>query len=194
MADAHTISEEQDFGIPELLENVLLFALDEAGDKMAKGQAVAPFTCLVVKDSLFIESYQGNTEECKDAARHTVQNARGASAYALCYDGFIYSDDGEVDALIAEGGIPGDDVGHAICCLYTVSGSDGDLTFADEAMYLGTTENFMVALPPCEENDDEELEEVCDEESVEEFGEELGEEYEEEAKEEPASEVDENRA
>ena len=99
--------------IPEIPEKVLLFALDEAKQKMKQGADVIPFTALVVKDNLFIESHPGdNPEECFNYAKHTVKGARGAEAYALCYDGFIDTDDGMMDALIAEGGGSGGHVGE----------------------------------------------------------------------------------
>ena len=94
--------------IPETLEKVLLFTLEEAKEKMEHGEDVVPFTALVVKENLFMESHPGESaDECFNFARHTVEHARGAEAYALCYDGYIEVDDGEKDALIAEGGVPG---------------------------------------------------------------------------------------
>ena len=56
--------------IPEILEKVLLFALDEAKEKMEQGSDVVPFTALVVKENLFIESHPGDSaEECFGYAR-----------------------------------------------------------------------------------------------------------------------------
>ena len=47
-------SSEEVPEIPEMLENVLLFALDEAKEKMEEGAELVPFTTLVVKENLFI--------------------------------------------------------------------------------------------------------------------------------------------
>lgn len=150
--------------MPEILENVLLFALDEAKEKLAQSGEVIPFTCLVVKDNLFIETHPGeNPEQCFNAARHTVQGARGAGAYALCYDGYIETDQGDRDALIAEGGVPGADEGHAICYLYTVDESgDGSVTFEEDPAYVGEAPNFMIALKPAGEYSDAEVAEAFD--------------------------------
>lgn len=132
--------------IPEALEGVLLAALDEAMAKMNQGEEVVPFTMLLVKDGRFIEEHPGNEpEECFAMARHTVQGARGASAYALCYDGYVEIDDGVEDALIAEGGIPGADKGFAVGYLYTVA-EDGTPTFETEPVYIGEAPNFMIFL------------------------------------------------
>ena len=43
--------------IPEILEKVLLFSLEEAKEKMKQGADVVPFTALVVKENLFLENH-----------------------------------------------------------------------------------------------------------------------------------------
>ena len=96
--------------IPERLQAVLIASLKEARERLEKGESVVPFTALAVKENLFLESHPADdTQQCFNLARHTVQNVRGADAYALCYDGYVETDDGTKDALIAEGGIAGDD-------------------------------------------------------------------------------------
>ena len=101
--------------MPEILERVLLYALDEGKQKMMDGEDVIPFTALVVKDSVFIETHPGNNaDECYNFAQHTVEGARGAAAYAFCYDGYVETSEGVKDALIAEGGVPGAPTGYAI--------------------------------------------------------------------------------
>ena len=123
--------------IPDELERVLVFALDEAKEKIEGGEDVIPFTTLVVKDNLFIESHPGDSaEECFEAAEKNVRGARGADCYAFCYDGYIETDDGVKDALIAEGGVPGADEGYAIAYLYEVD-DEGAYTFESEAAYIG---------------------------------------------------------
>ena len=149
-------SSEEVPEIPEMLENVLLFALDEAKEKMEEGAELVPFTTLVVKENLFIENHPGESvEACFNAARHTVQHAQGAQAYALCYDGYVEVDEGTKDALIAEGGVPGADKGFAVGYLYECS-EDGTIEFEDEPAFIGEAPNFMIALKaPGEYSDDE---------------------------------------
>ncbi|BAK43361.1 hypothetical protein [Eggerthella sp. YY7918] len=145
--------------IPEILEKVLLFTLEESKEKMTQGDEVIPFTALVVKDNLFIENHPGETaEECFAFARHTVEHARGASAYALCYDGYVEIDEGTKDAIIAEGGVPGEDAGYAVGYLYQLD-ADGTLTFEDEPAYIGEAPNFMIALQDADEYSDEDIDE-----------------------------------
>lgn len=95
--------------IPDELERVLVFALDEAKEKIEGGEDVIPFTTLVVKDNLFIESHPGDSARgvLRGGPRRTCAAPRGADCYAFCYDGYIETDDGVKDALIAEGGVPG---------------------------------------------------------------------------------------
>lgn len=156
--------------IPEILEKVLLFSLEEAKEKMDAGEDVIPFTALVVKENLFIENHPGDSaEECFNLARHTVEHARGAEAYALCYDGYIEVDDGTKDALIAEGGVPGEDAGYAVGYLYEVD-EEGKATFEAEPAYIGESPNFMIALQTADFYSDEEIDEkyLEDEEDAEE--------------------------
>ncbi len=129
--------------MPEILERVLLYAIDEGKQKMETGDEITPFTCLVVHESVFIETHPGKeAQECFTLAQHTVQGARGASAYAFCYDGYIETSEGVKDAIISEGGIPGDADGYAIGLLYTV-GPDGKPQFNDSPSYIGKAPNFM---------------------------------------------------
>lgn len=145
--------------LPEILEKVLLFALDEAKGKMEQGEDVIPFTTLVVKENLFIESHPGESaEECFNFAKHTVEGARGAEAYALCYDGYIETDDGVKDALIAEGGVPGDETGYAVSYLYSME-EGAEPEFEEEPAYVGEAPNFMSELKDATEYSDAEIEE-----------------------------------
>lgn len=143
--------------IPEILEKVMLFALDEAREKMTQGNEIVPFTTLVIKENLFIESHPGETaEDCFNEARRTVEGARGAQAYAFCYDGYIDTDAGVQDAIIAEGGLPGEDEGMAIGLLYKTIGET--IVPEEEPAYIGSAPNFMEGLKISEEYSDDEIE------------------------------------
>ena len=158
--------------IPETLEKVLLFTLDEAKEKMNQGADVVPFTALVVKDNLFIESHPAETaEECFAFARHTVEGARGAEAYGFCYDGYVDTDAGTQDAIIAEGGVPGEDDGYAIGYIYNIV--DDKPVFEADPAYIGAAPNFMAGLKDANQYGDDEIDDRY-----------LDEEWEEEASEE----------
>lgn len=147
MADRVVESSDKEVPeIPDLLERVLVYVLSEARGKLEAGEEVAPFTALAIKDKLFIETHPADqVEDCFKLAEHTVKNARGAEAYGFCYDGFIELDDQTVDALIAEGGVPGDSDGFAVAFVYTAS-EDGSIAFEDTPTYVGPSPNFMGGL------------------------------------------------
>lgn len=140
------MAEQERIEIPLVLENVLRYCLKDAQERMEKGEAVAPFSALAAGETLFMEEHDLDTpEECFADARHTVEHATGAAAYGLCYDGYVETDEGKRDALIAQGGVPGDEYGHAIGVLYTVDG-EGKPQFAEEPIYIGNCLNYMVGL------------------------------------------------
>ncbi|MCI9130253.1 MAG: hypothetical protein HFJ65_08125 [Eggerthellaceae bacterium] len=143
--------------MPEILERVLLYAIDEGKQKMEAGEDITPFTTLVVHESVFIETHPGNdAQECFNLAQHTVEGARGASAYAFCYDGYVETSEGVKDAIIAEGGIPGQESGYAIGLLYTI-GSDGKPEFNENPSYIGKAPNFMDSLRDATEYPDADI-------------------------------------
>ena len=143
--------------IPEQLERLLVFALDEGKGKLEGGEELVPFTVLMVKDNLFLETHPGESaEECFEAAEANVRGARGAGGYAFCYDGYIETDDGVKDAIIAEGGEPGSDTGYAVAYLYPAADEADSLAFEAEPAYIGEAPNFMAALrEPLSYADDE---------------------------------------
>lgn len=148
--------------IDETLEAVLLAALNEAKKKLLAGDEVVPFTALAVGETLFIETHPGETVEyCFKEAERTVSHAVGASAYAFCYDGYVETDEGTRDILIAEGGVPGEPEGYAVGYLYTIPESeDGECEVEDEPVYIGPAPNFMMlAVAPAAEDGEGEAEE-----------------------------------
>ena len=132
MADREVESSDVEVPeIPEILEKVLLFSLDEAKEKMTQFRRCAVHGTGGEGEPVHREPSCDSAEECFNLARHTVEHARGAAAYALCYDGYIEIDDGVKDALIAEGGVPGEDTGYAVSYLYEMD-EEGNVTFEEE--------------------------------------------------------------
>lgn len=146
----------------ELLQRLLQYLVREARDRMEADQEFAPFVGVAVKDALVLEEIVG--EEPDDVyrmAKHTVEGTRGAQAYGLCYDGYIDTDEGQRDAIIAEGGMAGQPEGYAICLLYNVGEEDEELEFIPPISYVGMAPNFMAFLTndePVASYDDEDLE------------------------------------
>ena len=165
--------------IPDVLESLLVFALNECKDHILNDAAEqvtpvgagedaetreivldgsVPFTVLAVKDNLFIETHPGDSSEaCYASAQHTVSGARGATAYAFCYDGFVETDAGTRDCIIAEGGIPGEDEGYAVGYLYRTIGEVK--MFESEPVYIGPAPNFMAGLKEPDVYDDADIDE-----------------------------------
>jgi hypothetical protein len=82
-----------------------------------------------------------------------VQNAKGADAYGFCYDGYIDLEGGKRgDCVIAEGGVPGAEYGHAIGLPYYLD-SDEKPVFVDEPIYVSKALNYM--LHAVDEEDEE---------------------------------------
>ena len=136
MVDPEATAPEED--IDDVLKTVIRAVLDEAAGRMEAGEEVVPFTGLAVKENLCIETHPGDdVEECFLAARREVEGARGATAYAFCYDGYIETEDGMRDALIAEGGLPGEEQAYAFGYLYDDKGINREIT------YIGPAPNFM---------------------------------------------------
>ena len=73
-----------------------------------------------------------------------MSNARGAAAYAFCYEGFVDTDDGVLDVIIAEGGLPGSPDGFAIGMIYEET--EEGFSIDEEPVYIGEAPNFMMDL------------------------------------------------
>lgn len=144
---------EERIQMEPVLESVLRYCLKDAKERMEKGEMVVPFTALAVGDTLFMEEHAADDpSESFSSARKTVAGARGAQAYGFCYDGYIEVDtalenDVKKDCIIAEGGTPGADYGHAIGLPYRVD-SEGNVKFNDEPIYVSKSLNYMVYLTP----------------------------------------------
>ena len=159
MADRNVESDE--LGVPQIdetLEILLLQAIEEAQEHMEAGSEVVPFTALLNGETVTEDTHTGTTEECFESARKTVEAATGARAYVLCYDGYIDTDAGRKDAIIAEGGTADGGKGVAVCLMY----EEGDdvLTFDEEVVDLAEAPNFLAG--------DEEVPAIIEDEEVDE--------------------------
>lgn len=149
--------------LPEDLNKVLVYALNQGRDTIKEGEVLVPFTVLLVGDKPFSRQHPGdNPQECFNLAKHEVEGARGAKAYAFCYDGYLDTNQGTKDAVIAEGGMPGEPNGYAIGYLYTID-SDGNASFGTTPSYIGNAPNFMASLKEEETVDEGEKSEKSEE-------------------------------
>lgn len=142
MAENTVENEAQD--VPELdetLEILLLQSIEQAQNHMEDGEDVVPFTALLIDESVYQETHVGTTEECFASAREAIEESEGARAYAFCYDGFVETDEGDKDAIIAEGGIPGAGEGVAVGLIYEVD--DNGITFDEEVCFIAEAPNYL---------------------------------------------------
>ncbi len=136
--------QQETIEIPLVLENVLRYCLKDAQERMEKGETVLPFSALAVKDHLLMEEHDADSvDESFASVRKTVSGATGAMAYGFCYDGFIEMPSGKKrDCIIAQGGVPGDEYGHAIGVTYSAD-EEGNRVFSSEPIYVGNCLNYM---------------------------------------------------
>ena len=132
----------------EKLERILVAALNEAKRAFLEEGALVPFTALAEGDMLEINYHAvGDVQDCFADAERCVAAASGKEAYAFCYDGYVDTDEGERDILIAEGGMPGDEDGHAIGFIYFMPQEEGgEIEMEEEPVYVGFAPNFMAGL------------------------------------------------
>jgi len=128
---------ESELDSEDLLEKVVLYAFDQAQQKLEQEGIVEPFTILVEGDNLKIETHAGeDAAECFESARLSIYAMyKLIDAYAFCYDGYVELDDETRDALIVEYASKGDESGEALALLYTED--EDTLTFDDNLYSLG---------------------------------------------------------
>lgn len=128
------------------LDKIVLYTLDEAVEKIEQTGELEPFTVILHGDNLHIESHPGeDVVECFNAASEAVQRlAHVAEAYVFAYDGYLTTDEGTKDAIIAERGKPGSDTAEAFAILYTINEEgDGSLTFEEGIFNLGEAPSML---------------------------------------------------
>ena len=150
--------------MPAVLSNLLTYVVEEGQKRFDEQGDFMPFTTIAVGDTLFFEDVDGETPDQMYAfAKHTVEHVRGADAYALCYDGYLDTDKGMRDAIIAEGGVPGAIQGEAVGLLYDAK-EDGTREYHKPIAYIGKAPNFMIFLTedsdPLRQVEEPEAEEV----------------------------------
>lgn len=121
----------------QILERAILYALEQASEKLEQSDGFDPFTILIKGEELFIEDQPGETEEESFAsARRTVfQMERLCDAYVFCYDGLVELDEGPSDALIVEHANKKDEQAQIIVCLYHIH--DDHYHFSEDLYHVG---------------------------------------------------------
>ena len=129
--------------LDDVLEELLAYCLSQAREKLEAGEELVPFTAVVEGEQIFIEEHDGaDTINCRLDAQATVKSASTFSDhYAFCYDGFLVTNQGTLDAVMVECADRDMDRAHAIALLYKTA-ADGKLEFADQPALAGDAESF----------------------------------------------------
>jgi len=139
--DLHSESDELD-----AMDKIVHFALEEAMKKLEQNGEVVPFTVVLHGDNLQIMNHPGeDAVECFNAATTAVRHmAHVMDAYVFAYEGYVNTDSGTRDALIAERGRPDSETAEAFAILYTLDEEgDGLLTFEEGLFDIGSASSLL---------------------------------------------------
>ncbi len=130
--------------ISENVRKAMDYAFDEAQQRLVSmNQSFDPFTVTVVDEGLEVNDHPAETP---GAVRESVKMLLAQDmpeGYALCYDGWVDTDDGRIDAVIVEVADRGASDAFTLALLYTVV--DGDYTFETGYGYAGPVEPLYPA-------------------------------------------------
>jgi len=149
------ILNEGELNSEEILARTILYALEEAAEKLRQSSGFDPFTILIKGEELYIEEHPGETEEesCTSARRSVSSMGLICDAYVFCYDGFVELDEGQNDALIVEYANKEDEQAQINIRLYQVS--DDEYVF-DESLYqVGEGQSYFDSNVPSYEQETE---------------------------------------
>lgn len=135
--------QEETLELDEILEKITFYCFEEAKENINADGECAPFTVVVDGDQMFVENHPGDdVETCRANALHTVKSSSSfASHYAFCYDGFLMTDDGQVDAIIVECAEANMDQAYVIALLYKEHGED--VVYEQQPVLVDQVDSFF---------------------------------------------------
>ena len=123
--------------ISDNVKQAMEFAFDEAQQRlMSMNQSFDPFTVTVVDSG--IEVNDVSALDSPSAVRESVKMLLAQDmpeGYALCYDGFVDTDDGQLDSIVVEVCDRGATDAFILVLLYSII--DGEYTFETDYCYAG---------------------------------------------------------
>ena len=136
------MTEQASLEMDEVLEKITFYCFDVAKQKLEAGEECVPFTVVVEGDQMFEETYPADdVVTCRANAQANVKSASTFTThYAFCYDGFLMTDQGQLDAIIVECAQRDMDEAYVIGLLYEEE--DGESTFKETPAYIDSTETF----------------------------------------------------
>ena len=139
------MADQENLELDEVLEKITFYCFDEARKKIEAGEECVPFTCGVSGEQMFVESYPGeDVTMCRKNAEANVKSSSSFSnCYAFCYDGFLMTDDGQLDAILVECAQRDMESSYVIGLLYKKEGDQ--LQFAETPAFIQAGETFYDA-------------------------------------------------
>lgn len=136
------MAEQENLEMDEILERITFYCLEQAQTKLEAGDECTPFTVVVEGDQMFEENFPAeDVVTCRKNAESTVKSSSSFSThYAFCYDGFLMTDNGQVDAIIVECATRDMEQAYVIARLYHEE--NGALVFEETPAYVDDVETF----------------------------------------------------
>ncbi len=141
-----TDEDRQVVELNEDLEKVILYAFNEAEEKLSADDGLVPFTIVMSGDNLTIEEHGGeNPDEWRASARRAlVGDPASVDGYVFVYDGYVELEDaenGSQDAIILEFAEPDDETATVLCRLYSETG-EGVFEVEEEIAVVGENDSL----------------------------------------------------
>ncbi len=139
------MSQQENLEMDDILERITFYCFDEARKKLEEGEECVPFTAVVSDDQMFIENYPGDDVVTRraDAEANVKSSSTFSTHYAFCYDGFLMTDEGQLDAIIVECATRDMEKAYVIGLLYEDKG--GALEFSESPAYIDDADSFYDA-------------------------------------------------
>ena len=136
------MAEQENLEMDDILERITFYCLDQAQAKLEAGEECTPFTVVVDGDQMFEENFPAeDVVTCRKGAEANVKSSSSFSThYAFCYDGFLMTDDGQIDAIIVECATRDMEQAYVIARLYREQ--EGKLVFEQIPSYVDDVETF----------------------------------------------------
>ncbi len=130
----------------ELTDNVMQavdMAFSDAQDYLTSGVGIAPFSVIVIDEGLEVNDHSADTADDVYESVKVLLAQEVPEGYALCYDGYVETDDGRQDAIVVEAANRGDASAVALAMLY-IADEDG-YTFEPGYGFAGTRPQLFPA-------------------------------------------------
>lgn len=122
--------------VSENARKAMDYAFEEAQQRLVSmHQSFDPFTVTVVDEGLEINDHPAETPTAVRESVKILLAQDMPEGYALCYDGYVETDDGQVDAVIVEVADRGGSDAFTLALLYSIE--DGAYTFETDYGYAG---------------------------------------------------------